>query len=167
MIPAIKKRRSVREYLAENIPEEKLNEIIMAAMYAPSANAAYPWDLVIVKDPQTKEKLSKTTPWSTHAANANIIIVVVGHEQESKEWVEDCSIIAEHIWLEATEQGLGSCWIQIKGNDNAEKEVKNLLNIPEEYRVLCLMPLGVPANKAPEHSEEDFDKSKIKQEKYK
>lgn len=166
MIPAIKNRRAIREYLAESIPEEKLNEIIMAAMYAPSANALYPWDLVVVKDSQTIEKLSKSTPWSTHAAKAAVMIAVIGHEQESKEWVEDCSIVAEHIWLEATDQGLSSCWIQIRGNDNAEKTVKELLNVPAENRVLCLMPLGAPAVTEPEHSENDFDKSKIKQEKY-
>ena len=166
MISAIKKRRSVREYLSDVIPEEKLKEILTAAMYSPSANALYPWELVVVKDLETKEKLSKTTPWSTHVAKAGVVIVVVGHEQDSPDWVEDCSIVANNIWLEATEQGLASCWTQIRGNANAEKEIKSLLNIPESYRVLCLMPIGIPAQEIAEHSEEDFDKSKIKWEKY-
>ncbi|MFA6918994.1 MAG: nitroreductase family protein [Patescibacteria group bacterium] len=167
MINAIKKRRSIREYLSDAVSEDQIKEILMAAMYAPSANALYPWELVIVKDPGIKELLSKTTPWSTHASDASIVIAVVGHEQESSDWVEDCSIVAEHIWLEATEQGLGSCWIQIRGNNNAEKSVKEILNIPENLRVLCLMPIGVPVKAQPEHSEEKFEKTKIKYEKYK
>lgn len=167
MIDAIKKRRSVRQYLDEDIPEEILDEILLSVMYVPSANAIYPWDLVVVKDAQTKEALAKTTPWSSHISGAEVVIAVVGHEKESADWVEDCSIVAEHIWLAATEQGLSSCWTHIRGNDNAEKEVKKLLNIPDDYRVLCLMPLGKPAQEPDEHTKDAFDKSKIKYEKYK
>ncbi|MFA5048130.1 MAG: nitroreductase family protein [Patescibacteria group bacterium] len=167
MIEAIKKRRAIREYLNDSLTEEQLQEIVKAAMYAPSANAVYPWELVVVKDQETKELLAKTTPWSIHGKDASVIIVVIGHEQESPNWVEDCSIVAEHIWLEAAEQGLGSCWIQIRGNANAEKDVKEILGIPAELRVLCLMPLGVPAKPAEEHGEEIINKSRVKLEKYK
>lgn len=167
MIQAIKKRRSVREFLAEKISEDKLQEIIKAAMCAPSASAVYPWDLVVVQKPETIEALSKATPWSAHVKQAAAVIVVVGHEEDSREWVEDCSVVAEHLWLEAAEQGLAGCWTQIRGNENAEKEVKKLLNIPEAYRVLCLMPLGAPAQEIVEHGDDDFDSSKIKYEKYK
>lgn len=166
MIPAIKRRRSVREYLAEKATDEKIQEIIKAAMYAPSANAKYPWELIVVTDPIMKEKLSKATPWSLHAQGAAAVIVVIGHEQESSNWIEDCSIVAEHIWLEATEQELSSCWIQIRGNDTAEKDVKSMLGIPPELRVLCLMPLGSPATTIEEHNEDDIVKSRVKYERY-
>jgi nitroreductase len=166
MIEAIKKRRAVREYLPDSIGEEKINNILSAAMYSPSANAIYPWDLVVIKKEETREKLSKITPWALHVKDAPVVVAVVGHEKESPNWVEDCSIVAEHIWLEAANQGLSSCWVQIRGNDNAQKEIKDLLNIPEENRVLCLMPIGIPAKEVEEHTDESFDKSKIKQEKY-
>ncbi len=166
MIEAIKKRRAIRDYLDEKISDEKLNEIILSAMYAPSANAKYPWDLVVIKNDKTKEKLSKVTPWSSHIKDAQVVIAVVGHEEESSDWLEDCAIAAEHIWLEATNQGLGCCWVQIRGNENAQKDVKELLEVPANYRVLCLLPIGVPAKEEPEHNEEDFDRSKIKQESY-
>ncbi len=167
MINAIKKRRSIREYLSDTIPEEKIKEILMSAMFAPSANALYPWELVVVKDQDTKELLSKTTPWSTHAKDVSIVIAVIGHEQESSNWIEDCSIVAEHIWLEVAEQNLGCCWVQIRGNNNAEKDVKEILNIPENLRELCLMPIGIPVKEQPEHSEDKFEKTRIKYEKYK
>ena len=130
MIQAIKSRRAVREYLNELIAEEKLQAVLNAAGFAPSANAKYPWELVVVKEPITKELLSKTTPWATFAKYAGVIIAVVGHDSESSEWVEDCAIVAEHIWLEAAEQNLGCCWIQIRNQGKAEKDVKEILNIP-------------------------------------
>ena len=167
MINAIKQRHAIREYLNEPVTDEKIQEILHAASFSPSANAKYPWDLVIVKDAHTKELLSKTTPWATFANNAGVIIAIVGHEKESPEWIEDCSIVANNIWLEATEQGLGCCWIQIRNQGNAETDVKEILNIPDESRVLCLMALGVPAKKLPEHDEKKIDRSKFKTEKYK
>lgn len=167
MITSIKHRRAVREYLSDAVGEEKIREILEAAAFAPSANAKYPWDLVVVKDRTTKELLAKVTPWATFANEADTIIAVIGHEEDSAEWVEDCAIVAEHIWLEATKQGLGSCWIQIRNQGNAEKDVKEILNIPDKHRVLCLMPIGVPAKKLPEHDEAAIDRKKFKMEKYK
>ena len=113
MISAIKKRRSVREYLAGSVSEEKLTAILTSAMYSPSANAIYPWELVVVKNPQTKDLLSKVTPWSTHIKEADVVIAVVGNEKESPDWVEDCSIVAEHLWLAITDEDLGLSLIHI------------------------------------------------------
>jgi len=167
MISAIKQRRAVREFLDTVVPENKLQEILNAASFAPSANALYPWELVVVKDPATKELLSKVSPWATFAQHASVIIVVIGNEQDSSNWIEDCSIIAEHVWLETVNQELGTCWIQARDQGNAEASVKEILNIPAEKRVLCLMPIGVPAKQPEEHDEAGFDKSKIKLETYK
>lgn len=167
MINAIKSRRAVREYLNEPVTDEKIQEILAAAACAPSANAKYPWELIIVKDPATKELLSKTTPWATFAKDAAAVIAVIGHEEDSPEWIEDCSIVAEHIWLEATEQNLGCCWVQIRNQSNAEKNVRDILNIPENIRILCLLPIGIAAKQLPQHDESAIDRSKFKQEKYK
>jgi nitroreductase len=167
MIKAIKSRRAHREFLNQPIPEEKIAELLKSAAGAPSANAKYPWEIIVVKEEQTKDLLSKTTPWSTFAKDADTILVIVGHEQESAEWIEDCAIVAEHIWLEAAEQNLGCCWIQIRNQGQAEDSVKEILNIPGHLRVLCLLPVGVPTKNLPEHDYEAFDKSKFKAEKYK
>ena len=167
MINAIKKRRAIREYLNEAVADDKLQEILNAALCSPSANALYPWELVVIKDHATKEVLSKATPWATFAKEAAVIIAVVGHKAESPQWIESCSIAAEHIWLEAAEQNLGACWIQIRDQGNAEDDVKSILNIPSQHGVLCLMAIGVPAQALAEHDLAKLDKSKIKYEKYK
>ncbi len=148
------------------IPEQKIQEIIRAASFAPSANALYPWELVLIKEDAAKEQLSKVTPWAIFAKEAALIVAVIGDEEESPEWIEDCSIVAEHIWLEAVNQGLSTCWIQIRNQGNAENEVRKILNIPSEKRILCLLPIGVPAKDLPEHTDESVDKSKIKYETY-
>ena len=55
MIDSIKKRRAVREFLSDVVPEQKIQEILDAACFAPSANAIYPWELILIKDEETKE----------------------------------------------------------------------------------------------------------------
>lgn len=167
MIPAIKSRRAHREFLGEPVSEEKLQEIIKAGMFAPSANGKYPCELIVIKNNATKELLSKTTPWSTFAKDAGVLIAVIGNEKDSADWVEDCSVVAEHLWLETTEQELGACWIHIRNQGKAETDVKEILNIPDNYRTLCLMAIGVPVKNLPAHAESDIDKAKIKYEKYK
>jgi nitroreductase len=167
MISAIKNRRSHREFLDQPIPENKIKEVINAGLAAPSANAKYPWEIVVTKDEELKKLLAKTTPWSTFAEKAEVIITVVGNEAESPFWIEDCSIVAEHLWLEATEQELGACWIQIRNQGGAEASVKEILNIPEKLRVLCLIAIGVPAEKTEATEEKDLAREKVKYETYK
>jgi len=166
MIEAISKRRSIREYIDEIISDEVLHDILLSAFYAPSANGLYPWELVIIEQAETKEWLSKVTPWSGPAKSAAKIIAVIGREQDSPQWIEDASLAAEHLWLSATEHGLGACWIQIRGNNNAEKEIKEKLNVPEDCRILCLITIGKSAKTEDAHEESAFDKSKIKYERY-
>jgi nitroreductase len=49
---------------------------------------------------------------------------------------------------------------------NSEDLVRSIINVPKEYRILCMMPIGYPAEDLPEHDEKDFDKSKIHSEKW-
>lgn len=166
MIDAIRLRRAVRDYIEQPIPEQLMQEIMTAAMYAPSANGVYPWEFVIVENAETRDWLSKLTPWSAPAKTAAAAVVIIGHETDSPQWVEDCAVAAEHLWLAAVDRGLGGCWIQIRGNANAEKELKERLHIPDEHRVLCLLTLGTPVKDETPHDDTAYDKSKVKYEKY-
>lgn len=166
MLEVIKKRRSIRKYQKKEVEEEKLQEILKAAMCSPSAHGAKPWEFLVVKKSETKVKLSQVTPWAGFVKEAPVVLVIAA-EGSRFNWIEDCAIAAENIYLEATNQGLGTCFIQIReGMDSAEAYVKKLLHIPNEIRVLCLMPLGYPAEEKKEHKEEEFEKNRLHFEKY-
>lgn len=171
MIDSIKKRRSIRKYQDRPVEDEKIKEILRAAMYSPSANHIQPWEFIIIKEPEVKQRLSEATSWSYFAAEAPVVIVICTVEGRSKEWIEDCSIVAEHIWLEATNQDLGTCWIQIhnsprEGSREHEEYVKSVLNCPDNVRILCLLPIGYPAEDKSEHKEGEFDEDKIHEEEW-
>jgi nitroreductase len=84
---------------------------------------------------------------------------------KARRWVEDCSIAAEHILLQAADMGLGACWLQIRGSAlegrSAEEYVREILNVPENMRILCLISVGWPAEKKAPHTEKEFEKAKV------
>jgi nitroreductase len=172
MIEAIRKRRSIRKFLSKPVEEQKVKEILKAAMYSPSAMHRRPWHFIVVRRQEIKDKLAKATPWCSFVKDAPVVIVVAAKPGLlSRFWIEDCSIAAENIYLEATNQGLSTCFCQILGAKTAwlkdsETYVKEVLDTPKSVRILCLMPLGYPAEKKPPHTEKEFDKEKLHYERW-
>lgn len=172
VLPVIKKRRSIRQYLDKKVEREKLEEILKAAMFAPTAKNKRAWEFIVVEDKKTIRQLSRATKYSSFIKDAPVVIVICANQKKASRWIEDCAIAAENIYLEATNQGLGTCMVQIREGTgkgevgDPEKYLKEILEIPENIRVLCLMPLGYPKFFKKEHQEEEFDRKKIHWEKY-
>ena len=143
---AIKNRYSCRTYKADPVPEEKLKKVLEAARLAPSAHNEQEWKFVVVKDTKKRKEVAEAAGQS-FIAEAPIIIVAVGLDpehmmrSENLAYAIDLAIAVEHMALQATEEGLGTCWI----GAFSQEEVKEVLGIPEEYKVVALMPLGFPA----------------------
>jgi nitroreductase len=135
----IKKRRSIRRYKPDTVPDEVLNQVLKAAMVAPSAGHRQPWHFIIVKNNDIKKRL-RISSWATEAP---IVIVGCADTQERSEpkCLVDVAIAFEHIVLAATNFGLGTCWIGLLGSDET---IKKVLGIPEHVKVVAATPLGYP-----------------------
>ena len=151
LLEILQKRRSVRKYTAENISQDKLEKILQAGLLAPSSRANYNVELVAVRD---KEMLSKLSECKAAGAamlkNADAAIVVAGDSTKSDAWIEDSSITMTLMMLEATEQGVGNCWVQCRGRrtsegTSTEERIRSLLDIPDNFGVLTILSLGMPA----------------------
>jgi nitroreductase len=146
---AIKNRYSCRSYKAEPVPEEKLKKVLEAARLAPSAHNEQEWKFVVVKNVEKRKKLAEAALNQDFVGEAPVVIVAVALEPEevmssgAPNYALDLAIAVDHMTLQAAEEGLGTCWV---GALNQEK-VKKVLNIPEECKVVVLMPLGFPADK--------------------
>jgi nitroreductase len=144
----MKERRSVRRYKPEPIPEEVLLRVLEAARFSPSGKNLQPWKFIIVKDNKVKKRLAEASLEQSFIAEAPIVVVACGFPDECysrmgnymKSWPVDVAIAVEHLILQAQEEGLGTCWI----GAFEEKEVKLILQIPDNVRVLALTPLGYP-----------------------
>jgi nitroreductase len=134
----IEKRRSIRRYKSTPVPREKILKILEAARVAPSASNRQPWHFVVVEDGETIRKLAK----SEWAAKAPVMIVGLADQAASPGWcLNDLGIALEHIVLAATNLGLGTCWM---GQTGREEMIRGLLGIPDNFRVVAVVPMGVP-----------------------
>lgn len=134
----LEKRRSIRRYKDTPVPREKILKILEAARIAPSAGHRQPWHFVVVEDKETIKKLAK----SGWAAGAPVMIVGLADQEASPSWcVNDLGIALEHIVLAATNLGLGTCWM---GQTGREELVRSLLGIPDKFKVVAVIPVGVP-----------------------
>ena len=164
MLEAIKKRRSIRRYTNEPVSDEHINTLLDAAMAAPSGHGLAPWEFVVVRDQELRRQLSKVHQWSSMAADAPVVFVICGNEKLSVHWIADCSAATENLLLQATDLGLGAVWVGIMHNPASEREVRNILNIPSTLRVLCIIPVGHPAEQKQPHT--GHNPSKVHYDKY-
>jgi nitroreductase len=143
-LEAIRKRRSVRHYTGDPIPRRDLETIVDAGRLAASGYNAQPWDFIVVTEQEMIDQL-KVVAWWMGEAGA---IIAVALDPSSRFWLEDGSAAVENMAVEnmliaSTALGYGSCWLE--GNTlPLEEEFKALLGVPEEKRLLTLVPIGVP-----------------------
>lgn len=150
---AVQRRRSIRAYLSDPVPEEVLSRIFEAVRLSPSAKNIQPWKFIIVRDRNLIAQLASACNNQQFIAQAPIVICGCANEPICyhgmggywNSWAVDLSIALEHLMLAATVEGLGTCWI---GSFN-EAEVSALLQIPPEIKIVALTPLGYPARESP------------------
>ncbi len=156
MIEAIMNRRSIRKFSSRPVEDEKLTEILEAARLAPSGNNTQPWHFIVVKSLEMRRKLAETSHNQLWMADAPIHIVCIADIRcrikegeavslddespllEFKKLIRDTSIGIEHLVLEATNQGLGTCWIAWF----EPCEIAELLNVPADKYVQAIIPVG-------------------------
>ncbi|OQX53982.1 MAG: nitroreductase [Candidatus Aminicenantes bacterium 4484_214] len=153
VLEAIRKRRSIRKYKGDPLPEDTFHRILEAGRLAPSGKNFQPWKFIVVRDERIKRQLAEASARQYFIAEAPIIIVACGFPEQSyarlgrymSSWAVDVAIALQQMMLQATAEGVGTCWI----GAFEEQEVKKILQVPEEVRVLGLTPLGYPAEDPP------------------
>ncbi len=159
VMEAIKERRSVRAYKQKPVPEEKLQKILEAARLAPSAGNRQPWKFVVVREEEKRKKLAEAAANQSFVAEAPVVIAAVALNPdyvmrcEVPSYAVDLAIAVDHMTLAAVEEGLGTCWI----GAFYQNQVKEILNIPEKYKVVALLPLGYPADNPRGKSRKSLD----------
>ena len=146
VLEAIKKRQSVRSYQDKEIPEEMLQQILEAGRLAPSAKNTQSWKFIVVKDEDLRKKLVPACKNQKFMGEAPVVIAGCATNPDyamtcgEHSYSIDLAIALDHMSLEATSLGLGTCWIGAFYQD----QVKEILGVPEDVRIMSLMPLGYP-----------------------
>ncbi len=143
---AIQKRQSIRGYEDKPVPEDKLLRVLEAARLAPSASNRQQWKFIVVRDRKRCQELARTAGGQTHLAKAPVIIAAVATMPEYvmrcgvPAYAIDLAIAVDHMTLTAVDEGLGTCWV----GGFSQEEARGILKVPENYRIVILLPLGFP-----------------------
>ena len=143
----VKERYSVRKFSNKPIEPEKLNAVLEAARLAPTAKNLQAFHIYVVQSSQEMEKMRTLTPCHYGAS-----VVLIFTKDTQQEWhhpqlpevmsgVQDASIVATHAMLAATEQGLGTCWL----NFFSPQAVSRAYNLPDHEIPVLLLPIGYAA----------------------
>lgn len=142
------RRHSIRKYTDEPIAAEDVKLILEAALLAPTSKSSRAWQFVAVDDPGMLERLAQCKPaGAMSVGRCKLAIVVAGDPTKSGPWIEDASVAAAFMQLQAEDLGLGSCWVQVRGRFTAdgipsEEYVQELLGMPDTMPVVCIMTFG-------------------------
>jgi len=167
LIELMRRRRSIRKYSDEAIPEDKLTQILQAGLLAPTSRGMRPWEYYVVKDKDILKKLSQAKQHGAALiAGCDTAIVVSADSELADTWIEDSSIALAYMDLAASSLGIGSCWVQMrmrkdeKGGD-AEQNVRQIMGIEDPFRVVGVLALGVPAEEKQPYDTEGLKWEKV------
>ncbi len=149
---AIYKRRSIRKYTSEAVPDDVIRSFIKAGMNAPSAGNEQPWHFIIINERKVLDELAAAHPYAKMLYQAPAAILVCGEpalERYKGFWVQDCSAATENILLEIADRGYGSVWIGVYPNENYIRDISRILKTPGGIIPFALIAAGHPGEEKP------------------
>lgn len=165
----IRERRSVRDYVDRDLPDEALRAIIAAGVQAPNALGLQPWRFVVVKDrslmrrasdyckPILAEKIggeprpgvenflmALKDPEYSIFYNAPALVLVLGAREVVSSAI-DCTLCAENMMLAAWAIGIGSCWVGSAALIQQNPDLLRALKVPDDHQIVAPLIFGYPA----------------------
>lgn len=152
-------RRSIRRYQETPVDKEKIEQLLKAAMAAPSAMNINPWEFVVVTDPEKLKQIRAALMFANFYAPAAIAVCgntsFFMHPKAEKFWVQDCSAATENILLSAVGLGLGTVWLGVHPVHTFTKRISEILALPKHVLPLNVIYVGYPAEEKPARTQYD------------
>lgn len=144
-------RRSIRKYEDKPISDEQVNELLRAAMYAPSAGNEQPWHFVVIKDRSILDEIPTYHPHTQMLKEAPLAIVPccdTGNlKYEGVFWIQDMAAAIQNILLQGESMGLGTCWCGVYARQELVEKVSETLGLPEHIIPVAIIAVGYPKEK--------------------
>lgn len=140
-------RRSIRKYKSIKPDDEKINLLLKAAMYAPSAMNLQPWHFIVINSKEMIEWTVKSVPHAEMINQSGCAILICGDSsiEKNESWlIQNCSAAIQNMLLAAYDSGLGTCWIAVHGMNDIVKNLKEQFKLPSEIIPVALIAVGYP-----------------------
>ncbi|MDR3301388.1 MAG: nitroreductase family protein [Spirochaetaceae bacterium] len=145
-------RRSVRDFLAKAVEQDKIERVLRAAMAAPSAHNRQPWEFFVVTEAADRKAIAEMGPYSKMCATAPVVIAVCVNKKlgeistpEDTWWQQDLAAATENILLQLVEEGLGGVWLGWYPDKKRCAAFADYFTLPEHIVPLSLVALGYDA----------------------
>ena len=151
-LDAIAARKSYRgKYLPTAVPEEHLKAIVEAGYHAPSGCNKQTTAFIAVDDPELMAKLHAVIdPPIGETAPAMICVLtrrIIAYRDRTF-FIQDYAAAIQNMLLAIVELGYASCWIEghVTDVDRIGYQMQKILGVPDEYELVCFLPVGIPAD---------------------
>ena len=164
---AIYNRRSIRSYTDQPVGQDVIEDLLRAAMAAPSAGNQQPWQFVVIDDRRILDAIPEYHEYSAMLKQAPLAIVVCGDARLAKlegYWAQDCSAATQNLLLAAHASGLGAVWLGVYPREERVAAVRQVLGIPETVVPLNLISIGHPAEEKEPRTQ--YDESRVHRERW-
>lgn len=143
----ISTRRSIRSFTGQEVSDELLDQLIRAAMMAPSATNQQPWHFIVVRDREKLRAIIEFHPYAAMMKNAPTAIVVCADPVGKKSpdfFPQDCAAAVQNMLLAGRDLGLGMVWVGIYPRSERIDGMRKLFNIPKDIIPFAIVPVGWP-----------------------
>lgn len=162
LFSAILQRRSIRKYSGKKLSKQLVDDLLKAAMYAPSAMNNQAWQFVVVDDRQKLDEVLKVISYAEMLKSSQAAILICGdlNLEKNIDYIQqNCSAATQNLMLWAHGVGLGSCWIGVYPVKETVSGLQKLFNLPEYVVPISMVSLGYPAENP--IAEERFKPEKV------
>jgi nitroreductase len=162
-------RRSYRVYQDKPVPDNVVENLLKAGMFAPSAMNSQPWEFLVIRDAEKKAAISEMSQSWSILKNAPLCMIIMantgGYRSKTTEFfVQDCASSTMCILLAAEAQGLGGVYLGLYPNESEMQNVRELFGIPAHILPFSVVSIGYPHK--PLHPHRTFRKHMVHHDEY-
>ena len=141
---AVKTRLTVRQHKSDPVPDDVVMKLLKAAQWAPSSRNLQPWHFIVVRDRDTLREIGSVASSGSFIADAPMAIAIA-MERDADRPELDAGRTLQQIELVAWEEGLGTCFVGLRVEEQNRK-VKDILGIPNDLELITILPFGFRPN---------------------
>lgn len=158
ILPVIANRRSVRKYNDQEVTDEQIEALIEAARLAPSGTNKQPWDFLVVRSRELREKICAIDHDQKWMLTAPVFFICIGNERyrgdgDMERVIRDSAIATSYILLQAEYMGLSTCWTGWYD----QKEIREFLGLDDHCFVIGVVAVGHADEKPPARPRRKID----------
>lgn len=162
MLEAILTRRSVRNFSSGEVGNETVEELLKAAMSAPSAGNEQPWEFIVIRDRQILDSIADVHPYAQMLRQCPVAILICGDLNRQKYegfWIQDCAAATENVLIAVNAMALGAVWLGVYPIEERVIAIRELIAAPDYIVPFSVIAIGHPAQVPP--PAERFDQKRI------